>query len=108
MFMSILGAGVDPVGLAAQVGDHVQVLAQVPDLQPQQPPGGEKLIGLAGWIKWGVGLASLVAVLFAVGKFGYEKYFAHGELVSPKQVIGALIGGVIGSMSTVLMNAAWG
>lgn len=108
MFMSIVSSGVDPVMLAQQVGAHVQVVAQVPDLQPQQPPGGEKLIGLANWVKWGVMLASVLALLFAAGKFGYEKYFAHGEVVSPKQVIGALIGGVIGSISTVLMNTVWG
>ncbi|MDN8578301.1 hypothetical protein [Corynebacterium bovis] len=108
MITSLVASGFDPVTTAAVVGDHIQILAQVPDLNPQQPPGGEKFISLAGWIKWGVMLASVLALLFAAGKFGYEKYFAHGEVQSPKQVIGALIGGVIGSIATVLMNTVWG
>ena len=65
MITSLVASGFDPVTTAAVVGDHIQILAQVPDLNPQQPPGGEKFISLAGWIKWGVMLASVLALLFA-------------------------------------------
>ncbi|WP_182348743.1 hypothetical protein [Tomitella gaofuii] len=80
----------------------MQILA-VPDITPQAPPGADKVLNLMGWLKWGVFLAGVGALLFAGGKFGWEKWNGH-PIESPKLIAGAAIGGVVAASASVIMN----
>ncbi|MGO2516853.1 MAG: hypothetical protein ACTH8X_12110 [Corynebacterium variabile] len=99
---------VDLMAQATDHMDHLTILAQFEDVDPVAPPGEDRYRWLLGIVKWGCMIASICAVLFAGAKFGYEKFFAHGEVQSPKQIGGALVGAVVGSTAFTLMQTAWG
>lgn len=87
---------------AATGGFHP--LAQViGDLTPEAPPKSDGFLRLVRWLLWGVVLAGVAALIYAGGKFGWEKYNG-GSLESPKIVVGALIGGVIAMSAGTIMN----
>ncbi|MFD3510096.1 hypothetical protein [Nocardia sp. NPDC058666] len=87
------------------VGDSLTVLAQEIKITPTRPPGGDKLINLANYLSWLVILAGVLALIYAGGKFGWERW--HGGAVeSPKIVFAALVGGIIATSAGAIMNAA--
>lgn len=79
---------------------HTQVIG---DLTPEAPPRSDGFLRLVRWLLWGVVLAGVAALIYAGGKFGWEKYNG-GTLESPKIVVGALIGGVIAMSAGTIMN----
>ncbi|WUM88225.1 hypothetical protein OHA85_15500 [Nocardia salmonicida] len=87
------------------VGDSVSVLAQEIKVNPTIPPGGDKLTNLVGYLSWLVILAGVAALIYAGGKFGWERW--HGGAVeSPKIVFAAMVGGIIATSAGAIMNAA--
>ena len=80
----------------------IDILAQI-DLTPEAPPKSEGFLRPGRWLLWGVVLAGVCALVYAGGKFGWEKY-SGGQLESPKIVVGALIGGVIATSAGTIMN----
>ncbi|MGV9678768.1 hypothetical protein ACWDSJ_26090 [Nocardia sp. NPDC003482] len=70
---------------------------------PTEPPGAAGFTKLVNWLAWGVTLAGIAALIYAGGKFGWERW--HGGAVeSPKIVLGALAGGVIATSAGQIMT----
>lgn len=96
------------IDLVAQASDHITYLAQFEDIDSVAPPGEERYRWLLGILKWFCMVAGVVAVLIGGAMAGYEKYFSHGEIQSPKKIGAAVIGGVVASTAGILMQTAWG
>lgn len=91
--------------LANVVGEGMSLLTQQIDITPTRPPGADKFTNLVGYLSWLVGLAGIAALIYAGGKFGWERW--HGGAVeSPKIILAALVGGIIATSAGAIMNAA--
>ena len=82
---------------------HTAVLA-VDSIQPEAPPGSTQIIRLVRYLMWGVLLAGVGAIVYAGGKFGWEKWNGSA-LESPKMVLAAAIGGIVATSASSIMNA---
>ena len=81
----------------------VDVLAQQVHITPEQPPGANGLIKIVNWMSWFVMLAGIAALIYAGGKFAWERW--HGGAVeAPKIVLGALVGGIIATSAGTIMT----
>ncbi|MGY2087915.1 MULTISPECIES: hypothetical protein [Nocardia] len=90
---------------AYTVAEATVVLAQQIQITPKTPPGADKLINLVNYLSWIVTLLGIGAVVYAGGKFGWERW--HGGAVeSPKIIAAALVGGIVASSAGPIMNAA--
>ncbi|MFE9324174.1 hypothetical protein ACIHDR_11635 [Nocardia sp. NPDC052278] len=89
---------------AAAVGEALNVLAQQINITPTKPPGAPQLINLVNYLSWIVMLAGIAALIYAGGKFGWER-FHGGAVESPKIILGALVGGIIATSAGTIMNA---
>ncbi|MEU2042656.1 hypothetical protein [Nocardia niwae] len=87
--------------------EHATVLAQMNNPTPEAPPGTERLIRLVRWLTWFVLLSGMCAIIFAGGRFAWEKWHG-GMLESPKMVVGSLIGGIVATSAGSIMNAIVG
>ncbi|MGW5217371.1 hypothetical protein ACWEQA_05845 [Nocardia sp. NPDC004085] len=83
----------------------VTVLAQQIQITPKSPPGADKLVNLVNYLSWIVTLAGIGALIYAGGKFGWER-FHGGAVESPKIIMAALVGGIIATSAGQIMNAA--
>jgi hypothetical protein len=93
--------------MVAEQAHHVYTvyLADTPNnLTPEAPPGSNGLLKLVRWLMWLVFLAGMAAMIFAGGKFGWEKW-SGVPLESPKMIAGAAIGGLIAASAGTIMNA---
>ncbi|WP_067480001.1 hypothetical protein [Nocardia amamiensis] len=89
---------------ANAVGEALTVLAQQIPVTPTPPPGSNRLINLVNYLAWIVTLAGVASLIYAGGKFGWERW--HGGAVeSPKIILGALVGGIIATSAGPIMNA---
>ncbi|WP_216897340.1 hypothetical protein [Nocardia alni] len=82
---------------------HTAVLA-VDSIQPEAPPGSSQVLRLVRYLMWFVMLAGVAAMVYAGGKFGWEKWNGS-TLESPKIVAAAAIGGIIATSASSIMNA---
>ncbi|MEV6140482.1 hypothetical protein AB0L63_31470 [Nocardia sp. NPDC051990] len=89
---------------ANAVGEALTVLAQQIPITPKPPPGSDRLINLVNYLSWIVMLAGIAALIYAGGKFGWER-FHGGAVESPKIILGALVGGIIATSAGGIMNA---
>ncbi|PFX03894.1 hypothetical protein CJ469_01768 [Nocardia farcinica] len=83
------------------------VLAQVGNPTPEAPPGSEKILQLVRYLTWFVLLSGICGIIYAGGKFAWERW-TGGGLESPKMVAGAMIGGVVATSAGTIMNAVIG
>ncbi|NNH70718.1 hypothetical protein HLB23_12725 [Nocardia uniformis] len=81
--------------------------AQVFNPTPETPPVADKLLRLVRYFTWFVLLAGTLAIIYAGGKFAWEKW-QGGPLESPKRIAGALVGGIVATSAGTIMNAAIG
>ncbi|MFR9773780.1 hypothetical protein [Nocardia sp. SC052] len=81
------------------------MLAQEIKITPKSPPGADKLVNLVNYLSWIVTLAGIGALIYAGGKFGWER-FHGGAVESPKIIMAALVGGIIATSAGQIMNAA--
>ncbi len=86
------------------LGSQIHDLAQQIDVKPIQPPGASGLVRIVGWLAWAVSIAGVAALVYAGGRFAWERYHG-GALEAPKIVLGTLIGGVIATSAGPIMNA---
>lgn len=89
------------------VGDTFSTLAQVGNPTPEAPPLADKLMTMVRYLTWFAILSGIVSIVFAGGKFAWEKW-SGGALQSPKQVAGAMIGGVVATSAGTIMNTLIG
>lgn len=82
---------------------HAVILA-VDDIQPEAPPGSGQILRLVRYLMWFVMLCGVAAIIYAGGKFGWEKWNGS-TLESPKMVAAAAVGGIIATSASSLMNA---
>lgn len=82
----------------------VAVFAQQINITPTTPPGSAQLINLVNYLSWLVMLAGIAALIYAGGKFGWER-FHGGAVESPKIILAALVGGIIATSAGGIMNA---
>ncbi|MGY1960857.1 hypothetical protein [Nocardia gipuzkoensis] len=82
----------------------VSVLAQQIQITPTSPPGADKLINVVNYLSWIVTLAGIGALIYAGGKFGWER-FHGGAVESPKIIAGAVFGGIVATSAGQIMNA---
>ncbi|MBF6427851.1 hypothetical protein IU440_24525 [Nocardia cyriacigeorgica] len=85
-------------------GEAVMILAQSIPVNPKPPPGSEKLINLVNYLSWLVMLAGVAALIYAGGKFGWER-FHGGAVESPKIILAALVGGIIATSAGLIIDA---
>ncbi|WP_225730471.1 MULTISPECIES: hypothetical protein [unclassified Nocardia] len=78
-------------------------IAAIDQITADTPPGSEKLILLVRWLLWGVMLAGVAGIIYAGGRFAWEKWNG-GALESPKIVVCALIGGIVATSASTLIN----
>lgn len=91
--------------LLTPLAEHTGVmLTQVTNFQPEAPPGSQNLEKLVRYLVWFVLLSGVSALIFAGGKFAWEKWQA-GMIESPKMIVGALIGGIVATSAGSIMNA---
>lgn len=81
---------------------HALVMA-IDQITADVPPGSDKLLKLVRWLMWGVMLAGVAGIIYAGGKFAWEKWNG-GALESPKIVVAALVGGIIATSASTLIN----
>lgn len=81
--------------------------AQIVDPTPETPPAADKLMRLVRYFTWFVLLSGVLAITYAGGRFAWEKWSGSG-LQSPKQVAGALVGGIVATSAGTIMNAVIG
>ncbi len=86
---------------------HEVVLAQVSNPTPQAPPLASKIMQLVRYCTWFALLSGTTALIFAGGRFAWEKWNG-GPLESPKMVAGALVGGLVATSAGTLMNTMLG
>lgn len=86
------------------LAETLTVVAQQITIEPREPPGSELLVNLVNYLAWIVMLAGIAALVYAGGKFGWERW--HGGAVeSPKIIAAALIGGIIATSAGRIMTA---
>ncbi|WP_288048073.1 hypothetical protein [Nocardia sp.] len=83
------------------------VLAQIANPSPEAPPVADKILQLVQYLTWFVLLSGIIAIVYAGGRFAWEKW-SGGGLESPKMVAGAMIGGVVATSAGTIMNAVIG
>ncbi|MCX4098332.1 hypothetical protein [Nocardia sp. alder85J] len=74
------------------------------NVRPTPPPGSQGLLNIVNWLAWGSMVAGIAALIYAGGKFGWERMHG-GAMESPKIVFFALIGGVLMTSAGAIMNA---
>ncbi|MBF6173973.1 hypothetical protein [Nocardia blacklockiae] len=85
---------------------HDTLLAQLGNPTPETPPVADKLLKLVRYFTWFVILSGVLGIVYAGGKFAWEKSIGGGG--SPKMVVGAMIGGILATSAGTIMNAAIG
>ncbi|MEV0357892.1 MULTISPECIES: hypothetical protein [Nocardia] len=90
--------------ILASVGDAFTTLAQVGNPTPEAPPLSDKIMQFVRYITWFALLSGIIAIIYAGGRFAWEKWSGSG-LQSPKQIAGAMIGGVVATSAGTIMNA---
>ncbi|MGF6885936.1 hypothetical protein ABIA39_007551 [Nocardia sp. GAS34] len=72
-------------------------------ITPSPPPGSSGLVHIVDWVAWLVTLAGIAALIYAGGKFAWERW--HGGAVeSPKIVLAALAGGILATSAGQIMQ----
>ncbi|WP_280464796.1 hypothetical protein [Nocardia brasiliensis] len=92
---------------AYAVGQALTVLAQDIHITPVNPPGMGKFVKLVNYLAWFVTLAGIAAMIYAGGKFGWER-FHGGAVESPKILLAAMFGGIIATSAGEIMKAVVG
>ncbi|MBH0775583.1 hypothetical protein IT779_04670 [Nocardia sp. NEAU-351] len=90
--------------LAAAYDMYGTVVAQVGNPTPEAPPLADKILQFVRFFTWFILLGGVVAIVYAGGRFAWEKW-SGGGLQSPKMVAGAMIGGVVATSAGTIMNA---
>ncbi len=93
--------------ILAAVGDTFTTLAQVGNPTPEAPPLSDKIMQMVRYLTWFALLSGILAIVFAGGKFAWEKW-QGGALQSPKMIAGAMVGGVVATSAGTIMNAVLG
>ncbi|MGX1762713.1 hypothetical protein ACWIG5_38470 [Streptomyces lydicus] len=93
--------------ILASVGDTFTTLAQVGNPTPEAPPLSDKILQMVRYLTWFALLSGILAIVFAGGKFAWEKW-QGGALQSPKMIAGAMVGGVVATSAGTIMNAVIG
>lgn len=83
------------------------LFAQVDNYPPETPPVADKLLKMVRYFTWFVLLSGTVAIIYAGGKFAWEKW-QGGPLESPKRIAGALVGGIVATSAGTIMNTVIG
>ncbi|MEU8894521.1 hypothetical protein [Nocardia sp. NPDC048505] len=83
------------------------LLAQIGNPTPESPPLADKIMKMVQYITWFAILSGILAIIFAGGKFAWEKW-TGGAMTSPKMIAGAMVGGVIATSAGTIMNALVG
>ncbi|WP_454198267.1 hypothetical protein [Nocardia sp. Marseille-Q1738] len=91
--MSIILASVDSFTTLAQIGDPT----------PEAPPLADKLLRFVRYFTWFALLSGIVSIIYAGGRFAWEKWSGSG-LQSPKMIAGAMLGGVVATSAGTIMN----
>ncbi|WP_227985310.1 hypothetical protein [Nocardia spumae] len=86
---------------------HDVIVAQVGNPTPETPPAADKLLQLVRYFTWFMLLSGTSAIIFAGGRFAWEKW-SGGRLDSPKMVAGALVGGAMATSAGTIMNSILG
>ncbi|MFC8529201.1 hypothetical protein [Nocardia sp. NPDC057227] len=92
------------MNLSSAAGAVATVLAQGIEVTPTIPPGASQLLNLVNYLAWIVMLAGIAALIYAGGKFGWER-FHGGAVESPKIILGALVGGIVATSAGGIMSA---
>jgi hypothetical protein len=91
-------------GIMILLAMHDVIVAQVGNPTPETPPAADKLLKLVRYFTWFMLLSGTSAIIFAGGRFAWEKWNG-GPLESPKIVAGALVGGLVATSAGTLMNS---
>lgn len=79
-------------------------LADTINVTPQVPPGSNQILRIVGWLSWAAMTAGVAGIIFAGGKFAWERWHG-GAMESPKIVLVALVGGILITSAGAIMNA---
>lgn len=93
--------------ILATATDTAPVFLAQFDVNVTPPPEAGRFSTLMGIAKWFCIAAGVVALMIAGAMFGYEKFFSHGEVQSPKKIAAATAGGVIASAAGGIMQFAY-
>ncbi|MGW4368087.1 hypothetical protein ACWEKT_20830 [Nocardia takedensis] len=80
------------------------IVAQEITITPSSPPGSDLIVNLVNYLAWLVSLAGIAALIYAGGKFGWER-FHGGSVESPKIIAAAMAGGILATSAGPIMNA---
>ncbi|GAA1083364.1 hypothetical protein [Tsukamurella spumae] len=76
------------------------------DVKPVQPPGGEKILRLLGWLKWAVYIIGVGALIGAGAIFALEKYQQRGDSKAAQICLYVIIGAVVSVSAVGIIDAA--
>jgi len=94
-------------GAAQQLHAHV-LAGNIPNVKPQQPPGGDKVLKVVGWLGWGMFLACVAGVFIIVIKMGVNAHKTRGGDGGGEEagkLFWPLLGCIIGSGAGALLGA---
>ncbi|WP_327117112.1 hypothetical protein OHB12_06590 [Nocardia sp. NBC_01730] len=80
------------------------LMAQIGNPEPEAPPNSDKILTLVRYFTWFVILSGVTGIMYAGGRFAWEKWNG-GPLASAKMVAGGMLGGVIATSAGTIMNA---
>ncbi|NNH72986.1 hypothetical protein HLB23_24520 [Nocardia uniformis] len=78
-------------------------VSAIEPITSEAPPGSNAVIRLVRWLLWGVMLSGVAGITYAGGKFAWERW-TGGVLESPKMVVAALIGGIVATSASTILN----
>lgn len=85
----------------------VDALVQVPDIDPKAPPGAAKIKGIVAYIKWGAGIALLVAFFAGLIVWAGGRWVDHHRAgkIGVIMMLCALGGAILYAIGYSLINS---
>lgn len=74
------------------------------NITPQAMPGSSGFVKIVSWFLWAVTLACVAGLIYAGGKFAWEKW-SSGSSDAAKHVVGSLVGAIIAGSANAILNA---
>lgn len=95
------------VDAARQVNATI-LAGPVPTVKPTEPPGGDKVMKILGWVGWGVFVASVAGVLFICIKMAtnsHKNRSGDGGGEEAGKLFWPLLACIVGSSAGALLGA---
>ncbi|SOD72933.1 hypothetical protein SAMN05892883_2246 [Jatrophihabitans sp. GAS493] len=109
MVERIVALSQQATAFSENVTNRIILAGNIPTVTPGEPPGGAKLLTIAGWVGWAVFLACVVGVFIICIKMGINAHKNRGGGDGGGEEAGKLfwplLGCIIGSGAGAILGA---